>query len=816
MTFRKTVTAIAMAGALALLAACDSAEERAEGHFQKGMTYLEAGDVDRALVEFRNVFKLNGRHKEARRSYAEAEMGRGHRREAFAQYLRLVEEYPDDLDALRALADIAAQTGDWSTAQRHVAMALALAPQDSGLLAIRTVADYGQAIETNDVTRLLSAAAAARELRAALPESLMLRRVIIDDLMRAEDHAAALEELDSAIALAPQDRTLLAQRLSIHAVRGDDAEVEAGLRDMMLRFPDAPEMRAALVRWHVLRKEPDLAEQVLRDGIDPASTDPAPVLELVRFLAEQRSPEAAIDELERNIAEGSRAAVFRSARAGFLFDLGRRDEAIAEMQGVLDGAAASDDTRRIKVGLAQMLVVSGNAVGARALVEEVLAEDSGETEALKLKASWLILDDQVGDAIATLRRALDNNPRDAAAMTLMAQAYERDGNRELLREMLSQAVVASNRGPAESLRYAQLLISEGKTLTAESVLIDSLRIAPGNPMILVPLGELYLTLQDWPRAETVAAALEALDDPAATAAATGLRAAIFGGRQQTDEAIGYLQALVDRGEGGLNAKVAIIRSHLANGQNDKALSYAAALRAEDPENPDIRFIEASVRALTGDAATAEADYRTLVEVDPGRVAVWMALFRLVAADPSRTAEAMSLIDAALAANPAAGELRWARAGLLERAGDFDGAIAVYEVLYRENSANPIVANNLASLLSSHRSDDESLARAEIIARRLRGSTVPAYQDTYGWIAHLRGRHADALAELEKAAAGLPDDPTVQYHLGMALLASGREDEALARLRPLAERGGSDSGHPSVKAARDEIARIESAAAGAGN
>lgn len=816
MTFRKTVTALALACALAMLAACDSSEERAEAHFQKGLSYLTAGDVDRALVEFRNVFKLNGRHKEARRTYAEAERGRGRTREAFAQYLRLVEDYPDDLDALTALADIAAQSGDWAAAQKHVTVALALAPQDTTLLAIRAVADYGRATETSDVTAMLNSARTARDLRPILPDNLMLRRVIIDDLMRAEDFDAAMTELDSAIELAPKDRTLLAQRLSIHAARGNDAAVEAGLRDMMGRFPDAPEMRAALVRWHVLRKELDKAEAVLRDGIDAASTDPTPVLNLVRFLAEHRGADVAIGELDRNIASGERVEVFRSARAGFLFDLGRRDEAIADMETILQTATPSDDTRRIKVGLARMLVAEGNAVGARALVEEVLAEDSGEVEALKLKAAWLILDDQVGDAIAILRRALDNNPRDASVMTMMAQAYERDGNRDLLREMLSQAVIASNRGPEESLRHAQLLISEGKLLTAESVLIDSLRIAPGNVMILVPLGQLYLQLQDWPRAETVAAALEALSEPAATAAAAGLRAEIFGGRQQTDEAIGYLQSLVDRGEGGLNAKIAIIRSHLANGQNDKALSYAAALRAESPEDPDVRFIEASVQALTGNGPVAEAAYRTLVEADQTRVPVWMALFRQVATDPARSAEAGTLIDRALAANPGSGELKWAKAGLLERSGDIEGAIAVYEALYKENSANPIVANNLASLLSSHRGDEDSLARAEVIARRLRGSTVAPYQDTFGWIAYQRGHFEDAVSELEKAAAGLPEDPTVQYHLAMAYLALDRRDEALAQFHKVTALADADDSRPAVIAARDEIARIEAGDGAAGN
>ena len=55
------------------LAASDSAQERAQKHFEKGMVLLGEGDFDRAFIEFRNVFKLNGTHKDARLAYAQAQ-----------------------------------------------------------------------------------------------------------------------------------------------------------------------------------------------------------------------------------------------------------------------------------------------------------------------------------------------------------------------------------------------------------------------------------------------------------------------------------------------------------------------------------------------------------------------------------------------------------------------------------------------------------------------------------------------------------------------------------------------------------------------
>ncbi|MCB2114971.1 MAG: tetratricopeptide repeat protein [Rhodobacteraceae bacterium] len=819
MAFRKTLSVVALTAALMALSACDNAKQRAEKHYQTGLSYLQSGDVERALVEFRNVFKLDGNHREARRAYADAERDRGNLREAFSQYLRLDEQYPGDLETLRALASIASQAGDWDLASTYATSALAIAPDDVDMRAAKIAADYGTAVAANDVDLMLKAPAEARELLAKLPANLPLRRVVIDDLIRGEKYEEALTHLDAALKLSPDDRSLYAIRLTALSALGEDDQVEAGLIDLVERFPDAPEMSQALVRWYTSRSEIDKAEAFLRGRLQPgaADRDKEPILELVRFLADQRGPDAAIDALTAVIDSGATSPVYRAARAGFHFDLGQRDEAIEEMKTLLQDAPPSTDTRRAKVGLARMLSTIGNPVGARALVEEVLAEDSGDIEALKLKAGWLILDDHVGDAIATLRRAYDQNPRDASILTLMAQAYERDGNRDLMRESLSLAVQASNNAPAESLLYAQFLAGEGKLLPAEGVLIDSLRLSPGEPGLLIPLGQLYVQLQDWSRAEGIAKALESGTEPETVQAAQTLRAAIYGARQNSDQAIGYLQGLVDQGQGGLEAKIAILRTHLANDQNDKAIAYAAELLASDPENADLQFIDASVRALAGDNAGAEATYRKLIAQDERRLPVWLALARLVASEsPARVPEAESLIDKALTIAPTASELRWAKAGFLERGGNIDGAIAIYEALYQENSGNPIIANNLASLLSNFRTDEDSLAKAELIARRLRGSNVAPYQDTYGWIAYLRGNTGEAEAELEKAAAGLPKDPMVRYHLAMTYLKRDRKPEALAEFQAALDLVEASDSRDFVTIARQESDRLTAEGVTIGN
>ncbi len=779
MFLRRSLTALALAASLSLLTGCDSAKERADKHFQSGMQLLQAGDVDRALVEFRNVFQLDGQHHDARLAYADAERKRGNIREAYGQYLRLIEQYPADLDGLRALSEIAAQSGEWDEADRHVTAGLAVAPGDTALNGVRIAVDYGRSNAAGDEAGMVDAAKRADALLLKAPDNTMIYSVIIDNHLRLEQYDDAMTAIDAALKVAPDDHALLAIRVSTLAAKGDEAGVEAALKDMVTKFPEDSGISEALVRWYISRKDLDGAETFLRSRIKEMSADKIPTLVLVRFLSDYRGPKAAVDELDKIVATNP-DPVYRSARAGMMFDMGERDKSIAEMEAILKDAPPSDDTRKIKVALAQMQNAVGNSVAARALVEEVLSEEAGNVEAMKLKANWLILGDQVGDAISILRRALDQAPRDASVMTLMAQAYERDGNRDLMREMLSLAVEASGNAPEESLRYAQVLVSEQKPLVAETVLVNALRLAPRSPALLAPLAEIYISIRDWPRAEAVATELESIGANETVTAAAGIRAAIFSGQQQSDEAIGYLQALVDDGQGGLGPKIAIIRTRLANDQRDEAIAYAQKILAENPTDPSLRFIDASVKSATGDIAGAEAVYRDLLKEDPRRLQVWMALYRAVSSDPARDSDAVKVLDDALTVIPDAAELQWAKAGRLEKSGDIDGAIKVYETLYAADSTNMIVANNLASLISTYKSDDQSLARAEVIARRLRGSDIAPYQDTYGWIAYRRGNLDEAVTNLEKAAVALPDDPMVQYHLGMAYVATAKKAEALTQ------------------------------------
>lgn len=791
----------------ALLAGCESSEQRAEKHFQSALALLAEGDTDRAIVEFRNVFKLNAEHLKARLAFAGLMEAQGSTGVAYREFLLAAEQAPENLGARRSLARLAAEQGRWDDAAPHLEAALALAPDDPELKALKAGQAYAAAVQSRDNS---ARRAAAREIAAyvtELPEFLLLRVIVIDNALREQNFQAALNEIDMALALAPQARALYQQRLAVLSQLGDHDAVEAGLIDLVERFPEEPENQLKLVRWYVSRGQAEQAEAFLRDAARQQGDDADRKLALISFLRQIRGADAALEELNAIIAQNDDTRVFRAMRAGFLFDSGQTDQALAEMEALLDGAPPSDEIRNFQVTLARMYQGVGDAVAARALAETVLSQDAGHVEALKLKARWLIEDDDLSAAIALLRTALDQSPEDAGIMTLMAQAYERGGDRELMSEMLALAVEASNKAPRESIRYAGVLAQGKKYLPAEAVLLDSLRLNRDNVDILVPLGRLYVKMGDWPRTETVANSLERLDNAVAQAAALNLRAAVLQAQDKTADTLDYLQALVERGEGGLGAQIAILRSHLSNGDSDAARAYAAQMLAEDPQSYDRRFVQGTVFAALNEPARAEQIYTALLDEDPAREKVWSALYRLHKT-AGRSDAARATLGRALEVLPDSETLLWTQAGDLEAEGDISGAIGIYERMYARNSSNAIIANNLASLLASYRGDDpESLDRAFVVARRLRGTGFPPFQDTYGWLVHLRGDSAEALSYMEPAAAAIPADPLVQFHLAEIYAALDRPADALEYYRKVLDLVGELDMRAFVQTARAQAVQL---------
>lgn len=124
------------------------------------------------------------------------------------------------------------------------------------------------------------------------------------------------------------------------------------------------------------------------------------------------------------------------------------------------------------------------------------------------------------------------------------------------------------------------------------------------------------------------------------------------------------------------------------------------------------------------------------------------------------------------------------AGELEIADDSEGAdlLNVMAYAYADAGKNLDRAHQysqraLEVVLSLRRPD---ALPAEAWKRQI-AAVIAAYRDTLGWVLFKGGDFRGAVREIRQAAEVLPDDPTIQWHLGQALLSAEKPADAITAL-----------------------------------
>lgn len=133
-------------------------------------------------------------------------------------------------------------------------------------------------------------------------------------------------------------------------------------------------------------------------------------------------------------------------------------------------------------------------------------------------------------------------------------------------------------------------------------------------------------------------------------------------------------------------------------------------------------------------------------------------------------------------------------------GRTDRAIVEYERAVQADARSPMALNNLAWLYQS-----KGDARAEATARQAYAAAPesPAIADTYGWILVEKGRPADGLPILQRAAQA-SGQPQIRYHYAAALAKAGDRDAARKELGEILRTGGND---PAVAQVRQLLAEL---------
>lgn len=743
---------------LICLSGCDSLADRVAKHQARGLELAEKGEFAKAQLEFRTAIKLDQTYIAGWLELAKLLERQKKFPEAYSHFLKVLELDRKHVEALIHLAQIALLAGQIDKALEYANTAQTAAPQNAQVLAVKSAVSLR-------VGNSEAAVAEAQQALAIDPDSTGAAVVLITAQRDSGDLPGALRLTDQYLTLHPQDLALNLSKLQILSIQKDDAAIGAHLGTLTQTFPQVASFHTARAEWLVQQGDIDGAIAEYRSVAATNADDIDATLDVARFLIRVRGLDAGRAELQSQIDAHPGTYEYVEALASLEFSNGKPDVAAKLMQGVIDKGSPPKSVNAARVQLARFKVNERDLAAARALVEQVLKEDARNADALGLRAAILIEQKDLAGAIVDVRAALGESPEDVKLLQLAASAFALDGSIELASESYGKAARVSNFDPTIGLRYADLLMKNNQGTAAAAVLTETARRHPESRDVLTALAEVRLRLRDWTGAEQVAQALR--EGGGDAVAADRVMAAALTGQERFSESINLLQQMSSGDAGARDSNMAALVSvYVRANQPDQARAFLDSVIADNPGNLQALFLRAALHKYQGELPQAETIYQDILTRAPTVAAAYTGLADHYQST-GRPTEALALIRQGIEKLPNEATLRLTLAQMLELGGDFDAAIAEYQALFNANPDSLVVANNLASLLSDHKADDPaSVKLATEAARRLRSSTVPQFKDTYGWTMYLSGDYDQALESLLGAVAALPDNPWVQYHIGM--------------------------------------------------
>jgi len=801
---RRPVLLLTSVSAVLVVAGCGGAQARKQHHLEKGKAFLEAGNFEKARVEFRNALQIAPTDAEVRYDNGVVAEKLNNPREAAQFYQGAIDSNPDAVRARAGLGRLYLFAGAPDKALSTVAPSLAKHPEDVPLLTVRA----GAEVQLKDI----SAAAVDAERAVALAPGDEDAVAVLAGIYKADNQTEKAQALlEKTIKANPGSVSLRLVLAQLDASLGQDAAVETLLLDLVKLKPEEKSHRLRLSQFYARTNHLDEAERVLRESVKELPQERDLKIALVSFLAVRRSREAAEQELNTLIAADPKDFELRFAQAQF-YEQGK-DVAKAEAvyKDVIAAAKLEAAGISARDRLAALRVQQGDVPGAEQLIGEVLAASPRDDDALILRGDLALAHKDPRAAIADLRSVLRDQPNAVGVMRTLSRAHLQNGEPALAEETMRRALEVNPKDPATRLDFARLLAQLGKPEQAKPVIEQLVKEEPNDLQALDTEYRVDAAVKDFVTAKAAADAIVATQPKAAVG--YYYQGQLAEAEQRPEEAVKLYATALELQPGGIEPLEAITRTLVGLKRAPDALKRLDDAIVRDPASPLAANLKGEVLLSTGRAQDAIVAFREAVQRQPK----WWTPYRNLAysqASLHDTDGAVSTLRDGIAKVTAPDPLIAELGSLLERAGRIDEAIGVYESALKQNPNADIAKNNLAMLLVTYRKDPASLQRAKDLSAPFATSGNPNFLDTYGWVLYKRGEATAAVTALQTAAAETADSPVSLYHLGMAQALAGQPDAARESLTRSHKTGKNFSGMDEARATLDKLAKDAPSRSGA--
>jgi cellulose synthase operon protein C len=597
-----------------------------------------------------------------------------------------------------------------------------------------------------------------------------------------------------------------------YLARKDNRAAVIQLKSALQRQPELPEARFLLGRTLLEDGDAVSGEVELRKALDLRYPQDEVLPPLVRAMVRLGKAQRAIQDFGTiSLAQPAATAELKTALATAYAQEGDKIKAKAAVD---DALRAAPDLVSALLIQAQLRVAGGDVDGAFASLDQAIAKDPRNVEALQLKGDFLFL--VKGDAEAALqvhRQALALRPDWLPAQASILEILLSRHDLPAAKAQLDQLKKTQPNHPLTRYFGARLAFLNKDFKTARELLQPVVDTAPNNLKVLLLASATELQSGSLPQAEGYASkALQRFPD---SPLARRLLAQIQIAAGDPQRAQGTLEPLLARGDVDSETLNLAAQAALQRGDAEAAESYFLRAAKTKPDDPRNRTALALIQYTKGHPDIAFARLGEISASDPGTVAD-MAIVsgRLQQGDFAAALKAVDSLEHKQPGKPFAiylrGQIQMARKDPVAARESFADALSV-DPLYFPAAAS------LASLdLADKKPDDARkhfdrlLAadprdiRALLAVVELRAQAGASKEEVAGMLRnaiqlnptiaaprvmlvdlHLRRKdHRAALIESQEGNAAIPGNPEMLDALGRSQLASGDSGQAIGTFSKL--------------------------------
>ena len=747
---------ICVALLLAILFGCNrSPEAMRDKYLASGERYRQKEDYSRAILDFKNASRAMPKDAEPYYRIGVASQASGDLRTAVASFRTALSLNSKHAGAQLRLAELMAFTSD------------------EGYL--------------KDAEERLSA------LKLSQPVSLEVLDALALTQLKLGETDKAVSNLQESLAKSPaalKSSVLLAQaKLAQHDAGG----AEQVLKRASILNPKSAQARTVLGEFYWTQQKGSEAEAEFQRAlaIDPKSEEA--LIRLAKlYFATGRKREA--EQAYRRLAS-SGPERYKPVHAQFLFEEGKRDEALREFEAL---AKQNPGNRLARTRLVVAYQILNRFADAQRVLDESLQKSPKDLDALLQRAALFLRSNKFSQAEADLNEVLHLRPNSAGARYIRAQIQHARGDSLSYRQELSEVLRLDGALLLVRIELAGSLIAARQPQAA----LEALNAAPTPqkdfPQWMVARNWAYWAMGDLSKMRN--AVSEGLQrarssDLLLQDGLWKIRSGDYSGARAS------LEEALKADPADVRALSALHANYVAQNRAAAGLEKVREYAARETQSASVQQFLGEILLQHGNRNQAREAFNAAKKVDPRFEDADFSLAQIDILD-GKLDDAEKRIQGVLATNPANRVAPMWLANLEISRGSYAAAAERYRQVIAQNPSNAQALNNLAYALAEYsHQPGEALAYAQKAVEL--APNRPEYRDTLGWVLYRKSLYASAVTVLESVAHS--GNARSRYHLGMAYLKAGDPERGRAALQAALKR---DPGLPEAKVAREMLGQTK--------